>query len=86
MPGAGGPLRIGASRKGEANCAAPGTSGALTLRGPAPRGALNSPSPSAVAPAPRAPRSIDRVLREVGAALGPSSPAVDGRRRRRPRR
>jgi hypothetical protein len=71
MPGAGGPLRIGAPRQGEANRAALGTSGALTLRGPTRGGALNSPLPLAAAPAPRALGSIDRVLREVEAALGP---------------
>jgi hypothetical protein len=70
-PGAGGPLRIGAPRQDEANHATSGASGALTLRGPAPGGALNSPSPLAAAPAPRAPGSIDWVLWEVEAALGP---------------
>jgi hypothetical protein len=64
-PGAGGPLRIGAPRLDEANRAAPGTSNALSLRGPAPGGALNAPSPMAAAPAPRSPGSIDWVLREV---------------------
>jgi hypothetical protein len=34
--------------------------------------------PLAVAPAPRAPESIDRVVWEVEAALGPSPPAADG--------
>jgi hypothetical protein len=77
-PGAGGPLRIGAPRQGEANHAAPGASGALTLQGPAPRGALHAPLPVAAAPAPRSPGSIDRVLREVEAALGPLPPAADG--------
>jgi hypothetical protein len=57
--------------RGVANRATPGTSCALTLRGPAPRGALTAPSPMAAAPAPRAPGSIDRALREVEAALGP---------------
>jgi hypothetical protein len=70
-PGAGGPLRIGAPIQDEANRAAPGTSSTLTLRGPAPGGALNAPSRVAVAPAPRASGTIDRVLREVEAALGP---------------
>jgi hypothetical protein len=77
-PGAGGPLRIGAPRQGEANRAAPGTSGTLTLRGPTPGGTLNSPSPLAATPAPRSPGSIDRVLREVEAALGPHPPTADG--------
>jgi hypothetical protein len=54
-----------------------GASGALTLRGPAPGGALNSPSPPAAAPAPRAPGSVDRALREVAAALGPPPHAAD---------
>jgi hypothetical protein len=44
------------------NHAAPGASGALTLRGPAPGGALNALSPVAAAPAPYSPGSIDRVL------------------------
>jgi hypothetical protein len=70
-PGADGPLRIGAPRQDEANRAASGTSGALTLRGPALGGAQNSPSPLAAAPAPRAPGSVDRVLREVEAAPAP---------------
>jgi hypothetical protein len=78
MPGAGGSLRIGALRQGEANHAAPGASGALTLRGPAPGGALHTPSTVAAAAAPRSPGSIDRVLREVEAALGPLPPAADG--------
>jgi hypothetical protein len=81
--GAGGPLRIGAPRWDEANRASSGTSGTLTLRGPAPGGAMNSPSPLVAAPAPRAPGSIDRVLWEVGAALGPLPPAVDPLARRR---
>jgi hypothetical protein len=69
------------------NCAAPGTSSALTLRGPAPGGALNVPSPLAAAPAPHAPGSIDRVLREVEAALGPSPRSRMARGHRRwPRR
>jgi hypothetical protein len=76
--GAGGPLRIGAPRQGEANCAAPGASGALTLRGPAPGSTLQAPSPVAAVSAPRSPGSIDRVLREVEAALGPLPPAADG--------
>jgi hypothetical protein len=63
--GAGGPLCIEALMQGEANRA-------LTLWGPAPGGALNAPSPVAAALAPRALGSIDRVLREVEAALGPS--------------
>jgi hypothetical protein len=74
-PSAGGPLRIGAPRQDEANRAATGASGALTLRGPAPGGALNSPSPLAAAPAPRAQGSVDRALWEVAVALGP--PAAD---------
>jgi hypothetical protein len=78
MPDAGGPLRIGVPRQGEANHAAPGASGALTLRGPTPGGALHAPSPVAAALAPRSPRSIDRVLREVEAALGPLPLAADG--------
>jgi hypothetical protein len=76
-PGAGGPLRLGAPMRGTANRAAPGTSSALTLRGPAPGGALNAPSPLAAAPTPRALRSIDRVLREVEAALGLLPPLAD---------
>jgi hypothetical protein len=71
-PRTGGPLRIAAPLQDAAIHAAPGTSIALTLRGPAQGGALNAPSP--VAPAMEAPRptgSIDRVLREVEAALGP---------------
>jgi hypothetical protein len=59
------------------NCTAPGASNALTLRGPVPGGALNAPSPVAAAPAPRSPGSIDRVLREVEATLGPLPPAAD---------
>jgi hypothetical protein len=70
MPSAGGPLRIGAPRQGEASRAASGTSGALTLRGPARGGALNLPSPLATVPAPRASESVDRALREVEATLG----------------
>jgi hypothetical protein len=70
-PGAGGPLHIGALRQGEAIRTTSGTSGALALRGPARGGALNSASPLAAAPAPRASGSIDRVLQEVEAALGP---------------
>jgi hypothetical protein len=57
--------------------ATPGTSGALALRGPAPGGALNSSSPLAAAPGPRSPGSIDQVLREVEAALGPPPPTAD---------
>jgi hypothetical protein len=71
MPGTGGPLRIGAPRQGEANRAASGASGALTLRGPTRGGALTSPSPLAATPAPRTSRSIDWVLQEVEATLGP---------------
>jgi hypothetical protein len=70
-PGTGGPLRLGAPMRGKANHAAPGTSCALTLRGPAPGGALNAPSPMAAAPASRASGSTDRVHREVEATLGP---------------
>jgi hypothetical protein len=78
MPGAGGPLRIGAPTQGAVNRAAPGTSMALTLRGPAPEGALNAPSPVAAAmQAPRPVGSIDRALREVEAALGPLPPVAD---------
>jgi hypothetical protein len=65
------PLRIGALRQDEANRATPGTSNALTLRGPAPGGALDAPSPMAVASAPRSPGSIARALREVEVTLGP---------------
>jgi hypothetical protein len=75
---ASGPLRICAPRQGEANRATPGTSGALTLWGPALGGALNSPSPLLTAPAPRLPGSIDQVLWEVEASLGPLPPAADG--------
>jgi hypothetical protein len=71
MPSTGGPLCIGTPRQNEANCAASGTFGALTLRGPALEGALNSPLPLAMTPTPRAPGSIDWVLREVEATLGP---------------
>jgi hypothetical protein len=60
--GAGGPLRLGAPMRGEANRATPGTSSALTLRGLAPGGAMNAPSPMAVAPAPHASGSIDRAF------------------------
>jgi hypothetical protein len=70
-PSFGGPLCIGALRQDEANRAASGASDGLTLRGPALGGALNSPSPLAAAPAPRAPGSVDQVLREVEATLGP---------------
>jgi hypothetical protein len=77
-PGAGGLLRIGAPMEGKANCATSGASSALTLRGPAPGGALNAPSPVAVAPAPRTLGSIDWVLREVEATLGPLPPTTDG--------
>jgi hypothetical protein len=83
-PGAGGPLRIRAPPHNAANCAAPGTSIALTLRGPAPGGALNTLSLVAAATlAPRPARSIDRVLREVEAALGPLLPTrmIRGHRR-----
>jgi hypothetical protein len=76
-PGAGGPLRIGASRQDETNRAAPGTSNVLTLWGPAPRGALDAPSSMAPAPAPRSPGSIDRALWEFEDTLGPLPPAVD---------
>jgi hypothetical protein len=86
-PGAGGPLRLGAPMRGEANRAASGTSSALTLRGPAPGGALNAPSPVVAAPAPRASGSIDRALWEVEAALGPLPRLRTARgHRRRPRR
>jgi hypothetical protein len=50
----------------------------LTLWGPAPGGALNALSPMAAALAPRSPGSIDRVLREVEATLGPLPLATDG--------
>jgi hypothetical protein len=72
-----GPLRIGAQTQGVANRATPGTSSALTLRGPVPGGALNAPSPVVVVLVSRAPGGIDRVLREVEAALGPLPPAAD---------
>jgi hypothetical protein len=39
---------------------------------------LNAPSPVAAAPAPRSSGSIDRVLREVEATLGPLPPATNG--------
>jgi hypothetical protein len=61
-----------------ANHAAPGASGALTLRGPAPGGTLNALSLVVATSAPRSPRSIDQVLWEVEAALGPLPPATDG--------
>jgi hypothetical protein len=61
-PGAGGPLRIGVPRQEEADRAAAGTSGALTLRGPARGGAPNLPSPLVAAPTPRASGSVDRAL------------------------
>jgi hypothetical protein len=78
MARAGGPLCIGAPTQGAVNHAAPGTSMALTLRGPAPGGALNAPSPVAAAiQAPHPAGSIDRVLREVEAVLGPLPPVVD---------
>jgi hypothetical protein len=77
-PGAGGPLRIGAPTQGAKNCAAPGTSMALTLWGPSPGGALNAPSPlAAVMLAPRSAGSIDQALREAEAALGPLPPVAD---------
>jgi hypothetical protein len=77
-PGAGGPLRIGAPTLGAANRAALGTSMALTLRGPAPGGGLNAPSPVVAATqASRPAGSIDRVLREVEAALGALPPVAD---------
>jgi hypothetical protein len=86
-PGASGPLRLGALMRGEANRIAPGTSSALTLWGPAPGGALKAPSPVAAVPAPRTPGSIDRALREVEAALGPSPRSRMARGHRRwPRR
>jgi hypothetical protein len=56
----------------------PGTSMALTLRGPAPGCALNAPSPLVVAMlAPRFAGSIDRALQEAEAALGPLPPVAD---------
>jgi hypothetical protein len=70
-PGAGGPLCIGALRQGEVSRAASGTSGALTLRGPARGGALNLPSPLVATPTPCTSGSVDRALREVEATLGP---------------
>jgi hypothetical protein len=77
-PRSGGPLRIGAPAQGTENPAAPGTSRALTLRGPAPGGALAAPSPLVAAmPAPRSAGSIDRALREAGAILGPLPPVAD---------
>jgi hypothetical protein len=63
--------------QGTVNRAASGTSSILTLRGPAPGGAPNVLSPLTAAPAPRASGSIDRVLREVEAALGPLPPPAD---------
>jgi hypothetical protein len=63
--------------QGMATPAALGTSSALTLRGPAPGGAPNAPSPVAAAPAPRTSGSIDWVIREVEATLGPLPPAAD---------
>jgi hypothetical protein len=77
MPGAGGPLCIGALRQDKASRAASGASGALTIRGHVPGGALNSPSPLAAAPAPRALVSVDRELWEAEAAPGPPPPAAD---------
>jgi hypothetical protein len=77
-PSAGGPLNLGVPMRGEANRAAPGASGALTLWGPAPGGALDAPSLVAAALAPRASGSIDRALREVEAALGPLPPLANG--------
>jgi hypothetical protein len=77
MPDTGGPLCIGALMQGVANRVAPGTSIALTLRGPAPRGALNALSPVVAALAPHPVGSIDRALWEVEAALGPLPPATD---------
>jgi hypothetical protein len=69
------------------NRAALGASNALTIRGPVPGGALNAPSPVAAAPAPRSLGSIDRVLREVEATLGPLPwPRIARGRRRQPRR
>jgi hypothetical protein len=63
---------------GRCNHAAPGTSIALTLRGPTLGGALNAPSPVATTTqAPRPAGSIDRALREVEAALGPLPPVAD---------
>jgi hypothetical protein len=76
-PRAGGPLRIGAPPHGTANHAAPGTSIALTLWGPAPGGDLNASSPAVATRAPRPAGSIDRALREVEAALGPLPPVAD---------
>jgi hypothetical protein len=61
-----------------ANCAALGTSIALTLWGPAPGGALSTLSLVVAATlAPRLAGSIDRVLWEVEAALGLLPPAAD---------
>jgi hypothetical protein len=77
-PGAGGPLRIAALAQGAENRTAPGTYRDLTLRGPAPVGALVAPSPLVAAmPAPRPIGSIDRALREAGAILGPFPPVED---------
>jgi hypothetical protein len=61
-PGADGPLCLGAPRLGEANHAAPGTSGPLTLRGLARGGALNAPSPASAAPTPSPRRSKGAAL------------------------
>jgi hypothetical protein len=72
VPGAGGPLRIGAPAQGMENLAAPGTSRALTLRGPAPGGALAAPSPLVSAmPAPCSAGSIDRRTRRQGPSWAP---------------
>jgi hypothetical protein len=63
---------------GRGNHAAPGTSIALTLRGPTPGGALNASSPVAmVTQAPRPAGSIDWALWEVEAALGTLPPVAD---------
>jgi hypothetical protein len=61
--GARGPLRIGAPTRGAANRVALGTSSAVTLRGPAPGGALNAPSPVAVAVLALAPCPVIRLQR-----------------------
>jgi hypothetical protein len=77
-PGVGGPLHIRAPPHSAANRAAPVTSIALTLWGPAPGDALNTPSPVAAATlSPRPTGSINRALREVEATLGPLPPPVD---------
>jgi hypothetical protein len=77
-PGAGGPLCIGMSVQGRENCAAPRASPALILQDLAPGGALAAPSPLVAAmSAPYSAGSIDRVLWEAAAILGPLPPAAE---------